>query len=176
MRLAFAGDGMKNIVLIGFMGCGKTTVARALAKKMNLGVVDMDAQIEKRAGCSINEIFASWGEQGFREMEHAMLKECMALENTVISTGGGVIERSENIPILKQCGLVVYLDVPFRKITHRLQGDKTRPLFRRDTAKALYDSRQDKYRQAADVCIEDKSAKQAVEQIEELVKDGTCKG
>ena len=167
---------MKNIVLIGFMGCGKTTVAQALAKKMRLGVVDMDAQIEKRAGCTINEIFTSRGEQEFREMEHVMLKECMALENMVISTGGGVVERPENIPILKQCGLVVYLDVPFRKIVHRLSGDKTRPLFRRDTAKALYDSRQDKYLQAADVCIEDKSAKQAVAQIEKMVTDGACKG
>ncbi len=116
-----------NLYLIGMMGSGKTTVGRFLAAKMGYGFCDTDAVIEKVAGKSINDIFNSDGEEGFRELEGKVLGELAAYTRLAIATGGGIVLRRENWSYLQQ-GLVVWLDVPVEILLSRLGGDTTRPL------------------------------------------------
>ncbi|HAZ46877.1 MAG TPA: shikimate kinase [Cyanobacteria bacterium UBA11371] len=116
-----------NLYLIGMMGSGKTTVGRELAAKMGYGFCDTDAVIEKVAGKSINDIFNSDGEEGFRELEGKVLGELAAYTRLAIATGGGIVLRRENWSYLQQ-GLVVWLDVPVEILLSRLGGDTTRPL------------------------------------------------
>ncbi len=119
-----------NIVLIGFMGSGKTTVGRELHQRLNYPLVDMDQLIEQRAGKSITTIFAEQGEHAFREMETSLLQELAESEQQqrIISTGGGVVGRQENREILKRMGYVVWLDAPASVIAERTAKTRTRPL------------------------------------------------
>ena len=103
---------MKNIVLIGMPGCGKTTVGNLLAKKLNWNFVDCDALIEKSEGISIPQIFESFGEQYFRDLESSTLNSLADKSDSVISTGGGIVEKPQNIEALKKCGTVVFLNRP----------------------------------------------------------------
>jgi shikimate kinase len=119
-----------NIVLIGFMGSGKTTVGRELHHRLGYPLVDMDQMIEQRVGKSITTIFAEQGEAAFREMETAVLLE-LALsdrQQRIISTGGGVVGSEENREILKRMGYVVWLDAPVQVIAERTAKSRTRPL------------------------------------------------
>ena len=118
-----------NIVLIGFMGCGKTTIGNNLAKVLDFSFVDTDEKIEKDSQKTINEIFAAHGEEYFRNLETKTIeKMAKEAEKTVISTGGGLPLREVNADILKRTGFVVYLRVQGKTVEKRLQGDKTRPL------------------------------------------------
>ena len=103
---------MKHIVLIGFMGAGKSTVGRALAAELGRELLDTDQMIEEKAGCRITEIFARQGEQAFRRLEEEILKQ-LAEEKApaVISTGGGMPVFEKNRPALRRLGTVVYLQV-----------------------------------------------------------------
>lgn len=120
----------KNIVLIGFMGCGKSTVGRELQQRLGYALVDMDQVIEQRAGKPITAIFADEGEAAFRDMETTVLEElAMAPEQRrIISTGGGVVGRLENRALLKRMGYVVWLDAPASVIMERTAKNRTRPL------------------------------------------------
>jgi Shikimate kinase len=120
-----------NIILIGFMGSGKTSVGKALAKQMSYQFCDMDQQLERRAGDSINQIFAIHGEEYFRNMETNMLSEMSdATLHTVISTGGGLPLREQNRNLLKGMGYVIYLKASVKTTVDRLSGDTTRPLLK----------------------------------------------
>src|SRR5688572_23766995 len=99
-----------NVVLIGFMGCGKTTLGARLAQMLGLKFVDMDDCIVKKAGCPIPEIFARNGEAGFRRIESEVLDELQQREHLVIATGGGVVTVPENLPKLRSLGFVVWLN------------------------------------------------------------------
>lgn len=120
----------ENIVLIGFMGCGKSTVGRELHQRLGYPLVDMDQVIEQRAGKSITNIFADDGEAVFRDMETALLKELNdpAAPRRIISTGGGVVERAENRALLKNLGYVVWLHAPASVILKRTRKIRNRPL------------------------------------------------
>ena len=121
----------KNIVLIGFMGCGKTTVGRELHQRLGYPLVDMDQVIEERTGKSIPTIFADSGEAAFREMETSLLKEITAQagsERRIISTGGGIVGSEENRTLLKQLGYVVWLCAPIEVILERTSKNRNRPL------------------------------------------------
>lgn len=121
----------KNIVLIGFMGCGKSTVGRELHQRLGYPLVDMDQTIEERAGKSIPEIFAEVGEAGFREMETSLLREIARStdsERRIISTGGGIVGSEENRALLKQLGYVVWLSAPLEVILERTGKNRNRPL------------------------------------------------
>ncbi len=121
----------ENIVLIGFMGCGKSTVGRELHQRLGYPLADMDQIIEARAGMSISEIFASpGGETSFRDMESALLKEFAedGISGRIISTGGGVIGREKNREIIRVLGYVVWLDAPAKVIVERTRRTKIRPL------------------------------------------------
>lgn len=118
-----------NLILIGFMGCGKTSVGKRLAKRLSFSFLDTDEAIVKKEGKSIGDIFSEKGEAYFRRRETEAVKELLkTAENTVISTGGGLPLTEENGKLLQQLGFVVYLDVAKETVLLRLAGDQSRPL------------------------------------------------
>ena len=120
----------KNIVLVGFMGSGKSTVGRELHQRLGYPLVDMDQVIEQRAGKPITAIFAEDGEEKFRDMETLLLKELHdpSASRRIISTGGGVIGREANRALLRQLGYVVWLHAPTAVILDRTAKNRDRPL------------------------------------------------
>ena len=123
---------LRNIVLVGFMGTGKTTVGQLLSKQTGMPLVDMDTQIEARAGKSINEIFAQDGEPHFRALEREMTQDLAAREGQVVSTGGGIVLNPDNITDYEKNGLVVCLLASAEEILNRVKHDNTRPLLAGD--------------------------------------------
>ncbi len=120
---------MKNIVLMGFMGAGKTTVGKCLAKALNCEFIDTDEWIEKEQEQKISDIFAEDGEQAFRDMETELLKRLHEREEKyVLSIGGGLPVREENRVLLRKIGTVIYLKTSKEEIIRRVSGDKNRPL------------------------------------------------
>ncbi len=124
----------KNIVLIGFMGSGKSTVGRELHQRLGYPLVDMDQVIEQRARKSIAAIFADAGEEAFRDMETSLLEELndLAAPRRIISTGGGVVGREGNRGLLRQLGYVVWLHAPMPVILERTGKNRDRPLLHTD--------------------------------------------
>jgi shikimate kinase len=126
-------ENRRNIVLVGFMGCGKTTIGRQLASRLDFGFTDTDALIEARIGSTIPEYFALHGEEAFREIEHDVVAKVTKLANQVIATGGGAILREDNRALLSDGNAVVWLtarpDVVVAR-TERRRG--TRPLLSTD--------------------------------------------
>ncbi len=118
----------QNLILIGFMGSGKSTVGRELAKTLEMNFVDTDHYIENKENMKIKEIFALKGEKYFREIEAKYVKEISKMNNTVISTGGGVVASDTNIMLLKKSGFVIYLDCTVECIYQRVSRRNTRPL------------------------------------------------
>jgi shikimate kinase len=115
----------KLLFLIGPRGSGKSTVAALLAQSLNWAWVDADAVLERKAGCSIREMFAQQGETAFRSLEAAVLQELCALDKTVIATGGGVVLRAENRQRLRQAGPVVWLQADVETLWQRIRGDSS---------------------------------------------------
>jgi shikimate kinase len=148
----------KNIVLCGFMGCGKTTIGEILKKKTGMKLIDTDAYIEETQGKTISEIFADNGEDYFRELEYNACKELSQKKGIIISTGGGALTFDRNTEVLKSNGTIVLIDVPLNVLKERLKYDTTRPLLQRpdkDKAmKELYEKRMPIYKKAADVAVD----------------------
>jgi len=119
-----------NVVLIGFMGTGKSAIGRVLARQLNARFIDTDAEIERNAGKSVAQIFAQDGEPAFREMESQLLRK-LAQEKgpIVLSTGGGMPLRSENAPLLRRIGPIIWLTAPTEAILGRVRRNlNQRPL------------------------------------------------
>ncbi len=152
---------MDNIVLCGFMGCGKSTVGRNIARKTGKKFLDMDSYIEKKAGMTVSEIFEKYGESGFRDMEHEACNELSKMKDLIIASGGGAFTFERNVEVFKGKDTIVLLDVPLGVIKYRLRNDKTRPLLQRsDKDKAmqeLYEKRLPLYKSAADVVVSGKN-------------------
>lgn len=151
-----------NIVLIGFMGSGKTTFGKVLAKRLHMDFLDTDAYIEKRAGKSIPEIFAEDGEEAFRRLETEVLEHFRdTVRNTVFSTGGGMPLRTENARLLKEIGRVYHLTAANQVIYERVKGGTNRPLLQCDNPYErickLMKERKPLYKAAADVEIDTNS-------------------
>lgn len=126
-------EDLKRIYLVGYMGSGKSTVARLVARRLGWTVIDMDSRIENRFHTSINAIFAERGEAGFRKMERYMLEEVCALEDVVISTGGGTPCQADNMDLMTQSGAVIYLRMKPESLARRLtltHGTQKRPILR----------------------------------------------
>lgn len=117
-----------NLVLIGFMGSGKSTVGKLLAKSLDMKFIDTDLEIEKEQGQSVQEIFFSKGEEYFRELEKNMSLKLSNENNAIISTGGGIILNKDNITNLKKDGVVFFLDVNKKNLYNRLISSSGRPL------------------------------------------------
>lgn len=139
---------MQNIVLIGMPGCGKSTLGKRLATELGRNFIDLDEEIVKRAGCSIPEIFANKGEDGFRTVESAVVADICRESGLVIATGGGVVTRERNLPLLSQNGRVIFLDIAPEGLP--VAG---RPLSQQKTPEQLYRERLPLYKKAADLVI-----------------------
>ena len=140
----------KNIVLIGLPGSGKTTVGSLLAEKLGRKLVDTDALVEQREGCSIPQIFAQKSEQYFRDAETACARQAAAMEGVVIATGGGLVLRPENMAALKKTGVVYFLDRTPEDIAGSVDVSD-RPLLKDDREKIyrLHEQRDPLYRKYA---------------------------
>lgn len=152
-----------NIVLIGFMGCGKTIVGKKLAKNCNLSFLDTDKMIMKSEKLSINKIFKKFGEDYFRKVEIDICFLASSMKNTVISTGGGIVKDKKNIDNLKKNGFIIYLNSDIKRIYDNLKYDNKRPLLKNKDKfyeiKELFSQRECLYKEYADLVfnIEDYS-------------------
>jgi len=130
------GKGMrrekKPLILIGFMGTGKTTTGKALARRLGLSLVDTDREIERKTGKRISELFREVGEEGFRDLESRVLKQVLAETPGVVTTGGGIVLRPENVRLMKETGWVVALYASEDEIVRRLAATSDRPLLEGD--------------------------------------------
>jgi shikimate kinase len=145
-----AGKG-RNLVVVGFMGTGKSTVSRLLSQKLGFAVVDTDEEVERRSGKTIPELFASEGEAVFRDWESRVIREVLALDRQVVATGGGAVLREENRRAMLAGGWVVALtaqrDTLIQRVT-RSGESGNRPLLAGDAAKqvdTLLESRRHAY-------------------------------
>ena len=149
---------MRNIILIGPMGAGKTTIGRLLAHRLGWQFHDSDREIENRTGANIPLIFDIEGEAGFRQREHDMLAELTAGRGIVLATGGGAVLRPDNRELLRENGLVVYLYTSVERQFERTQHDTQRPLLqngdRRAILERLMTERDPLYRETAHVILE----------------------
>lgn len=166
---------MQNVILIGFMGSGKSTIGRILAQKLKFQWLDMDIEIEKGEQKTIQEIFDEKGEAYFRDLETDYLKQLTQQNNKVISTGGGIVLKEENIALLKEIGTVVFLHADSAQIIENLKDDTKRPLLKGDNVEEkimrLLDERESNYLSAANIIIQTtgKSMDHVVEEIISLL-------
>lgn len=146
-----------HIFLIGFMGTGKSTIARLLGRRLGVEPIEMDQRIVKREGMEINEIFARHGEDYFRNLETQTLRELDSVKPTIISCGGGIVLREENIRLMQEMGRTVLLTASPETILSRVKRDNSRPNLKgRKTVagiQELMDLRKDYYQAAAQVSI-----------------------
>lgn len=167
-------DNNFNIVLIGFMATGKTTVAKELSKSLRIKYIDIDKMVEERMETSISEIFKKYGERYFRQIEKETVKAISKFRNTVISCGGGVCLDPENISNLKRKGKIVLLEANPGTILDRVKNDENRPLLKgKDHIEAIKDimeRRRDSYHKSADIII-NTSGKSVLDVRDEILKE-----
>ena len=147
---------MESIYLIGFMGAGKTEVGKQLSEKLNIPVIDMDAEIVKQEEQEITEIFAQYGEAHFRTIESNILKELQD-KQAIVTTGGGVILKDENRTFLNTTGRTIFLHCEPDVIAERLKGDTTRPLLIEKNITdivEMYKGRLPLYKECANIVID----------------------
>ncbi len=148
-----------NIILIGLMGTGKTTVGRQLSRKLKMDFYDSDRVIEERTGADIPLIFEKEGEAGFRKREQAIIDELTQKKNIILATGGGAILNPENRNHMINRGIVFYLKSSLQTLVERTSKDKNRPLLHADEAvevilQRLLDERGPLYEETADYTVE----------------------
>lgn len=160
---------LENIVLVGPMGSGKTTVGRRLADELGCDFFDSDYEIIDKTGVSIEHIFDIEGEKGFRDRESQMLSELSQKSGAVIATGGGIVLRPENRSLLQQSGIVVYLASSIEQLLKRTSKSKNRPILeksldREKTIRDILSAREAYYREVSVLEI-DTTGKQLYEVI-----------
>lgn len=166
-----------NIILIGPMGSGKTSTGRMLAKEMGYAFADTDEEVTKRTGVSIAYIFDVEGEEGFRKRECLALKECLNDNNTILSTGGGIVLSKENRDLLQDRGTVVYLQTSIRFQVKRTASTNNRPLLQNkdpeETLKKLMLTRAPLYEEIADITImtDNKSLQEMSKEIQRAINE-----
>jgi shikimate kinase len=147
----------ENIFLIGFMGVGKSTIARNLKLAYGMKLIEMDEQIEQEQGKSISELFADEGEAYFRKLETELLESLEQTENTVVSCGGGVPMRDCNVQAMKKSGKIVYLSAEPETVYQRVRHSHNRPLLEGnmnvDYIRELQEKRLPYYQKAADFTV-----------------------
>ena len=166
-----------NIILIGPMGSGKTSTGRMLAKEMGYAFADTDEEVTKRTGVSIAYIFDVEGEEGFRKRECLALKECLNDNNTILSTGGGIVLSKENRDLLQDRGTVVYLQTSIRFQVKRTASTNNRPLLQNkdpeETLEELMLTRAPLYEEIADITImtDNKSLQEMSKEIQRAINE-----
>lgn len=157
-----------RIYLIGLPGCGKTTVGKELAKSLKYDFIDLDKEIVRRENKTIDELFAV-SEAYFRDKETEALKSTNDLVNTVISCGGGIVERDINKSLMN--GVVIYLDSPLSEIEFRLKSDSTsRPVSKKLSIYELFDRRNAKYEDFKTFKVSSNIVSDTVKQIKRGLK------
>ncbi len=165
----------KNIFLIGFMGCGKSTMARMLSRETGMELVEMDETIEAEAGITINEIFDKFGEQHFRDLESGLVERITDKGGVIVSCGGGAILREKNVEMMKKNGIIVYLSATPETIYNRVKNSTHRPLLNGNMnveyITELMEKRLPLYEKAADeiVYVDGKEKVQIVKEISRLI-------
>src|SRR5690625_1419413 len=143
----------QSIFLVGMMGAGKTTIGRALARKLAWQFLDLDHELESRCGVKVATIFDIEGEQGFRKRESALLDECTRRDRIVLATGGGAVLNPKNRQLLRERGVVVYLRASVDELYRRVERDRNRPLLQTDNPRQrlqdLLDQRESLYESVA---------------------------
>lgn len=152
-----------RIYLIGFMGAGKTTVGRRLAKKLGWKFIDLDREIERTEGRTIADLFRENGEPHFRMLEHQRLQEVSTSEKAVIALGGGTFADPANRDLAQNTGLTIWLKVSFAQVAERVKIDGTRPKFgNKEQAERLYQMREPYYAMAKLHVLTDSQSPEAV--------------
>lgn len=147
-----------NLILVGMMGSGKTTMGRTLARHLGKAFVDSDEEIQRRTGVTIPHIFDVEGEAGFRQRETAAIRELVGRDNMVLATGGGAVLAEQNRAMLQQNGIVIYLKASVHDLWQRTRHDRSRPLLQAVDPRAklieLHQQRDPLYQQVADIVIQ----------------------
>lgn len=173
---------MQNIVLIGFMGTGKTAVGRIVARILNYRFIDTDQMVEDATGLTINQIFRKHGEIRFRSEESLVVSKLAGKTGLVIATGGGVVLNPDNIKVLKQNGIFIYLNADPEVILERVSRRNTRPLLAKgknlETIQTLFQERYRYYQDYADYTIDTShiGLEEAAQQIVRLARQETKEG
>lgn len=161
---------MKNIVLTGFMGAGKSAVGKKLAERLGLQVIDTDDVIEEESGMKISDIFSEFGEDHFRKLERMAVERLSTFDNHIIITGGGVVLNKENIENLRKNGIIVYLHAAPEVLYERVKSETHRPLLQVDNPvkkiKELFEHRAQFY---ADNDIEVDTSNLTVDEVAEKI-------
>ena len=148
---------MNNLFLIGFMGCGKSTVASALCRRYHLKQFEMDSEIVRQAGMPISQIFSRYGEEYFRTLETDLLRQLSGTGDLVVSCGGGAAMKEENVRLMRNSGRIILLTARPETILARTAHDHNRPLLegRRTVADIteLMEQRRPRYEAAADITV-----------------------
>lgn len=162
---------MKHIFLIGFMGCGKSAVSAYMSQNYNMDIIEMDEEIVRRENMTIPHIFENKGESYFRNLETKLLQELEGESFKIVSCGGGVVLREENVEVMKKNGFIVLLTAEPQTILERVKEDDNRPLLRGNKnvgyIKELLEKRMPNYTKAADIIVQtdNKSIKEICEEI-----------
>ena len=162
-----------KIVLMGFMGAGKTTVGQLVAEKLSMPFIDVDRYIEKDAGRAVREIFAADGEAEFRRLEHEAVVELLAGPEAVIALGGGAVEHEGTRKELRNC-TAIHLEVSYEEALRRIGTDDLRPMVARSDIEDVYRRRLPDYRSAARISVatDGRAPEDVVAQILELGRNG----
>jgi len=165
---------INNIILVGPMGSGKTTIGRRLSERLSLDFFDSDHEIVNTTGVSIDHIFDVEGEKGFRNRESDVLKKLCSMPNIVLATGGGVVILKENRELMKKASSIIYLSSSVDQILRRTAKSKTRPLLeksnnRRKTITDIVEARDPLYREVSSHII-DTNGKKLNEVIDEIIE------
>jgi shikimate kinase len=151
-------ESVRNLVLVGFMGSGKSSVGREIARRWGFRFIDTDTAIRQKFGKSIPDIFASIGEPLFRDEENQALQNLQNTDQAVIATGGGIVLQPRNHPLLRSLGVVVWLTASEEVIWERVSRNQNRPLLKtpdpRTTISTLMSTRYPLYRSLADIIVE----------------------
>lgn len=161
-----------NVILCGFMGCGKSTVGTLLAEKLNYTFLDSDNVIEQREKMTVSEIFAVSGEEYFRAVEATVIKELCKQNSLLIATGGGAVLNPQNAKVLRNNGTVFFLDVTPETVLERLKDDTSRPLLQKNdkesAVRELMDIRRPEYIRQSHHTIDGNRTPEAVS--EDIIK------
>lgn len=170
------GTNKENVFLIGFMGCGKSTMARILSRDTGMELVEMDESIEKNAKMTIGKIFETYGETYFRDLESKFIQDLSNKGNSIVSCGGGAVLREENVKEMKKNGVIIYLCATPQTIYERVRHSTHRPLLNGNMnveyIAELMEKRRLLYENAADItiCVDGKEKREMVEEIKSILK------